>query len=312
MFLKVIAKTLEKYRSPRYRDRRAHYASSALTDLREQVWDWRKEPETNAPDLKGRMTMLMGTVIEEGVIKHILSHAHFFNLHLIGTQIQVGGSNPAWDGNLDGLFCYRDKETGKLQKPHVLEIKTAHGYGADLIVREFKPKESYLLQLGLYLKDLSEKGVTNTGILLYVLLSDNNFGEMLAFNCSYENGKISCSSVEKLFSQETVQGLDIEVDVLKALERFKEVDAHLQNKTTPAAEYKYKHALTPEYLYSVSDNQLKQALRGEKILGDWQPRYSRYFDKIIKEDNLVREYTEKEYELLRNELARRGKKKKGA
>jgi len=94
-----------------YRDRRAHYASSNLSCLRDQFWMWTKEPETNPTDLKGSMKMMVGNAVEDGIVKHLLSKLHFVGFHLIGTQIPVGGSNPDWNGYLDALMA-KKTDTG--------------------------------------------------------------------------------------------------------------------------------------------------------------------------------------------------------
>jgi hypothetical protein len=300
---KLLIRFFEKFEKPRYRDRRAHYASSALSDLRDLYWELTGVPVTNPPDFKQSITMSIGNWVEQGLIKDVIGNLHFFGLHLAGTQIPVGGSNPAWNGYLDALVCERIGD--KMQQPVVVEIKTAHGYGADLLHRTLEVKEGYLAQLGLYLKDLHEKGITNEGVLLYVLLSDKSFGEVVTVRVRYDVGTNTAIAYEGQRLDGTVQVLDQRLALSPILARFKKLSQYVEEKKEPAADYQYKRDLTPEFLAEQSDNALKQAANGEKILGDWQPRYSRYFNRILEVDKVKREYTPSEIALIRAEIERR-------
>lgn len=300
---KLLIRFFEKFEKPRYRDRRAHYASSALSCLRDLYWELTGVPITNPPDFKQSITMSIGKWIEEGMLKDVLGKLHFFGVHLAGDQIPVGGSNPGWDGYLDALVCERDGD--RFKTPVVIEIKTAHGYGADLLLRTLEVKDGYLAQVGLYLKDLHEKGITKEGVLLYVLLSDKNFGEVVAVRVRYDATTNTAIAYEGQRLDGSVQVLDQRLALSPILARLERLNKAVEEKKEPAPDYKYKRELTPEFLASQTDNALKQAANGEKILGDWQPRYSRYFDRILQVDKETREYTEGELQLIRNEIARR-------
>jgi hypothetical protein len=51
----------------------------------------------------------------------------------------------------------------------------------------------------------------------------------------------------------------------------------------------------------MSNEDLKIAWRGEKILGDWQVKYSRYKDKILALEGGYTGYTEEERALIKKE-----------
>lgn len=309
-FLEIWKKTILGYRQPRHRDKRGHYASSLTADQRDLYWAATGEPETNPTDIVGAMTMGMGTAVEEWAIKYVLQHAHFFGLHLMGTQVQVGGTSPvAVDGNLDGLFVFRNGET--YSSPYVLEIKTCHGYGADLLFRTGEPKEGYLAQIGYYLKDLHSKGITNKGILLYFSLSDRNYGNVAAIDCEYDaaTDTVTAYQMTELFSGET-RSIEYSLALAPLLEGLKTLEGYIERKELPPQKVFYKHPLTQEYLDTVSDAQLKRAANGEKVLGDWQVTYSRYKQQHVEAEGATLGYSDAEIALLKEEiLARKGEKK---
>ena len=286
-----------------YRDRRAHYPSSNLSCLRDQYWQWKKEPETNPTDFVGSMKMLVGSAIEDGLVKSVLSRLHFVGVHMIATQVAVGGSNPNWDGYLDALMAQK-KEDGSWDK-FVLEIKTKSGYGADLFWREPKPSNEYQTQLGLYLKDLHSKGVTDHGSFLYVLLSDAHFGQLVIINCSYDpkSDSIICHEAER--SDGSNYKLNTTFSLAGAIDRWKLLDKHLSTGIVPSGEYNYKYPLTAEVLREIPDAKLKKIVEGTLIYGDWQPVYSRYKNKQLLIDGIVPERTEEEKSLARAEYKRR-------
>jgi len=286
-----------------FRDRRAHYASGNLTCLRDQYWAWKKEPETNPTDFLGAMKMMVGNAVENGLVTTVLSKLHFVGWHIIGTQVPVGGSNPNWDGYLDALMA-RKKEDGTWDK-FVLEIKTKSGFGADLFWQKPEPSPEYMTQLGLYLRDLYHKGVTDHGLFLYLLLSDNHFGNIVTINSQYDpkSDSVICTSADR--SDGTSYTLETTLCLTGALERWRILDKHLANNTVPAGEYQYKYPLTQEVLREVSDPKLKKIAEGTLIFGDWQPAYSRYKNKQLLVDGVVPERTEEERNLARAEYRRR-------
>lgn len=290
-------------KQPRFRDRRGHYASSAFTDLRDSYWSLIGEPRTNQTDFLGKMKMLVGSAVEAQLVKEIFGDLHWDGIHLEGTQCQVGGSSPAWDGSLDVLL--KEKQEDGTYRGYVVEIKTKSGYGADELLRTLEPAKEYLAQLGLYLRDLSAKENITTGCLFYVLLSDKHFGQVLQFHCTYDSvlDEVRCVGVEG--SHLAKQGLDVRLSLKEVLERFKALDVCVQEKVVPQAEYQYKFPLTTDLLASQTDNTLQKMLKGEKILGAWQPRYSGYLDKILKTDGISRQYSESEISLIRKEYLKR-------
>ncbi|NDG29303.1 hypothetical protein EB118_04270 [bacterium] len=285
-----------------YRDRRAHYASGNLTCLRDQYWQWKKEPETNPTDFLGSMKMMVGNAVEDGLVKNLISRLHFIGWHVIGTQVPVGGSNPNWDGYLD-LLMAKKTETG--WDKFVVEIKSKSGFGADLFWQRPEPSPEYMTQLGLYLRDLHHKGVTDHGSFLYLLLSDSHFGELVSVYSHYDSktDSVVCTSAER--SDGTTYNLDMSLCLTGALERWKVLDKHLATNTVPAGEYQYKYPLTPETLQEIPDTKLKKIVEGTLIFGDWQPMYSRFKDKQLALDNIVPERTEEERNLARAEYRKR-------
>ncbi len=295
-----VKQLLLTYNSPRYRDRRGHHASSALKCLRDQYWEAKGEPITNPTDLVGELGFLVGNAVEERLVSNVFSMLHVNGVHLLGTQVSVGGSDPAWDGYVDILIGVRT-ETGSIQK-YAVEVKTKRGFGADMLYNGEPPDDNYLAQLGLYLMDLHRKGVTRFGKLFYQLLSNENFGKLVVFDAEYlpdsETIRIFRVSYSDKPSMEVEYTLNIRERVLA---RWKKLDYHLSTDTVPEPEYFYKYPLTPEYLRGIPTHDLKKAYRGEKILGDWNVRYSRYFDKILALSGDSREYTEAERALIKAE-----------
>lgn len=294
-----VKQLLFNYSSPRYRDRRAFYASSALSCLRDQYWEAKGEPVTNPTDIKGRMRMMVGSAVEAELIKQVFNNLHLFGVHLLSTQTSVGGTSPNWDGYIDALVGVKS-DTG-IQK-YAVEIKTASGFGADLLYNGEDPKDGYLAQLGLYLRDLHAKNVTRHGKLFYVLLSDKNFGSIVVVDVEY----IPDTETVRAYAVHYLDKPSINISVTlnlreKVLARWERLEYCLATDTVPEPEFHYKTPLTAEYLATVSTDQLKKAYRGEKILGDWQVRYSRYFDKILSISGDTREYTEAERALIKAE-----------
>jgi len=301
--LDAMIRTIIKGDRVNYRDRRAHYASGNLQCLRDQYWQWKKEPETNPTDAIGAMKMLVGNAVEAGLVQSILNRLHFLGFHVIGTQVAVGGSDPNWDGYLDALMAHQ-KEDGTWDK-FVLEIKTKSGYGADLFWRQPEPSPEYMTQLGLYLKDLHSKGVTDHGSFLYVLLSDANFGQLVIIDCIYDSKSDSIICMEAQRSDGSIYKLNASLNITAALDRWKQLDRHLIAGTEPRGEYNYKYPLTEQLLREIPDAKLKKIVEGSLVYGDWQPVYSRYKNKQLLVDGIVPERTEEEKALARAEYRRR-------
>lgn len=286
-----------KYRPPRHRDKRGFHASSIMSDMRDQYWALTGEPETNPPDLAGQVKMFLGTAVDDALAKHVLSNLHWFGLHLRGAQVPVGTSNPDFDGYLDALLVERDGD--KLGKQYVVEVKTKSGYGADLFARDFKVSDEYMAQMSVYLVDLAAKGVTEEGVFVFVLLSDNTIGDIAFVNVWLDKE----ANILWAKSYETLQGksgtLDYSFDATIPFKRALKLKEHVASKKAPAAEYQYKLPVTDENLKNFSDAQIMKAIRGEKILGDWQALYSRFLQKRLDTDGVTRQYTDKEVEKLR-------------
>lgn len=294
---------LEKSDRVNFRDRRGHYASGNLMCLRDQYWSWKKEAETNPTDFKGAMKMMIGSAIEDGIVKAILSKLSFFGYHVRGTQVPVGGSNPAWDGYLDFLLVKENKE-GKWEQ-FVGEIKTKSGYGADLFFKNPEPSPEYLTQIGLYLKDCHEKNVTSKGVFVFVLLSDNTFGDIVIIDVHYNPETNTVHVTDWINSNMQTGSIDVSLNLNNALERWHRLNKHIADGVVPPGEYQYKYPLTAESVRDISDAKLKKIIEGSVVFGDWQPLYSRFKNKQLAADNLVPERTEEELQVARSEYRRR-------
>lgn len=291
-----------EYKTPRLRDRRGHYASGIMMDMRDQYWSLTGEPETNPTDLVGHVKMWLGSSIEDGVTKFIKDRLHFFGLHCRGTQVSAGSSDPAFDCYLDALCSDRKGNQ------YVVEVKTKSGYGADLLLRDMEPSMEHMAQLGLYLRDTTKKGITSDGIFIYIPMSDSTIGDILFVYCTYDDDRVTAYKGDTLLGESRYLNFSFDVNV--AVERARLLDKHLADKTVPACEFPYKASLTPEFLDSCSDNHLRMALKGEKILGTWQANYSRYLDKRLDIDGEIRQYSESELTIIRDYYRTRHPKSK--
>lgn len=303
-FLQAMKAMLTETDRINFRDRRGHYPSSNLSCLRDQYWAWKGEPETNKTDFPGAMRMLIGDAVEKILIERILRHLHFVGWHPapVQSQIPVGQSNPNWDGFLDYLM-YKKTDSG--WDKFAVEIKTKSGYGADLFFAKPEPSKEYLIQIGLYLKNLHDAGETDHGVFIYVLLSDNHFGEVITINCNYDVKTNSVYATQYEKSSGDSGTLNVSANLTEAIERWKKLDEYIKANKVPPGEYKYKYDLTPEILREMPDAKLKKLVEGNIIYGDWQPLYSRYKNKQLLVDGIVPERTEEEIALARAEYKRR-------
>lgn len=305
-----IVEFFEKYRQPRFRDKRGAFdASAIMANARDLYWKSTGEKETNPTDYTGNMRMRIGKWIENGLNQEILQNLHWFGVHAYGgEQTPIGGSDPDINGYLDAILVQRVGD--KFGKPVVMELKTKQGYGADLLCQSYDPGPSYLAQLGYYLKDLHEKGFTNEGMFIFILLSDSRYGEMVQIDCRYDEmtDEVIAYKARHVFGDE--RDIDFRLKLTPALQRLQLIKQQIESGELPSAEHFYKMPLTPNTLAGVSDAQLRKAIAGEKILGDWEIAYSRFKDKHIEMEGSAKEYTDEELAVLRSEYARRHPKSK--
>lgn len=306
--IKRIKRHLEADKRVRFRDRRGHYASSAVKCKRDQFREWRGEKPTDPSDALGRMKMLVGSAVENEFVKQILGDLHWYGIHLVGTQVQVGGSKPAWDGALDALVAEK-KEDGSYER-YVVEIKTKSGYGADMLYNTFEPSQDYMAQLGLYLRDLSRKGVTNKGCLLFFLLSDRHFGKILQLEAEYLEKTDEVLFTRGYCSDGVERDLEFRLKLSSIDSNWKALEAALAADKMPAGDYHYKYPLTAELLDAQSDAKLRKMLDGEVVLGDWQTKYSNFKTANMKADGIDFGYSQEELEIIRAEYKKRHPKSK--
>ena len=285
-----------------YRDRRGHYASGNLTCLRDQYWSWKGEPETNQADFKGNMKMGMGNAVEAYIVQNVLRNMSFVGYHFRATQVAVGQSNPNWDGYLDALMY---KQDGDSWTPFVIEIKTKSGYGADLFSRCPEPSAEYMTQIGLYLKNMSDRGICNEGKFLYVLLSDSTFGDIVTVDVKYDPSSMTARASTWQNTNGTSGTVNVSVDLKVALERWVKLNEFIARNEVPPGEYQYKYPLTWETVKDIPDAKLKKIIEGAIVWGDWNPLYSRYKNKALAADGLTPERTEEELKVATLEYRKR-------
>lgn len=307
--IEVMQKHSQVDRSLRFRDRRGHYASSALSCPRDMYWSLTGVPRTDVPDMLGKMKMLAGSAMEAQLVKEYFSDLHWYGIHMLGVQGQVGQSNPAWDGSMDVLLAQRQGE--EMGKPYVVEIKTKSGYGADLLYASCEASPEYLAQLGLYLRNLHAKGITSQGCLFYLLLSDKNFGKMLQIDCHYDPTTNTIHATEaRLSDQSQPRQIEQSLCLDQVDANFRYVDECLASKTVPKAKYQYKYEVTPELVGTLSDDKLRKMFRGEVIQGDWQSRYSGWLTHNLAVDGISRAYNAAEKAIIHSEYMARHPKSK--
>lgn len=314
MLVERIRRFFAEYKAPRFRDRRGTYASGLMQNARDLYWSLSGEKETNPTDLVGNLRMLVGKAIERELTEQVIRNLHWFGLHAYGgaEQIPIGGSNPEVDGYLDGLLVERSAD-GRFDKPWVLEVKVKNGYGADLFKQDCDPGPEYLAQMGYYLKDLNAKKVTARGIFLFILNSDKSMGEMIEIECEYDEATDTVRAYRATHIDGSApRALDYRLEMGPVLKRIELIKQAVQKGVLPPSEHRYKHPLTPEFIASLSDAQLKKAIDGEKVLGDWQISYSRYKNKHVEAEGTCLGYSDAERALLVAEYKRRKPRSKVA
>lgn len=293
-----------------YRDKRGHYASRNLTCLRDQYWECTGVPTTNPVDLVGASKMLIGDAVERVLVNGVLDKLHFKGYHLCGTQVAVGGSKPAWNGYVDAVMAERLPD-GSFDV-FAVEIKTKSGYGASLFYETPEPTDEYMIQLGLYLKDLSEKNITSRGCFLYVLLCDKHFGTMVTVDCHYDEKTKHVHATGYKRSDGTSGSLNKKYDLGAALARWERLDKHIKEGIAPPPDYRYRYPITPESIQGMSDTALKKLIDGIAVPGDWQVKYSNYKDLQLKTDGISPEISAEERGIAVVEYKRRHPRSKVA
>lgn len=282
------------------------HVSEMMKDRRDLFWSLTGVAETNPLDEISKSNFEIGRWIEAGIREEIISKMHFHGMHLIAHDVTVGGAyGMPYIGHIDALMY--DMAAQELV---VLEVKTKHGYGADLLINsERTPSDEYIVQCAMYVKTLQDRGKKVRGQFFYYLLSDRSWGSKVGFKVKVDaNDVATVYDYEDSFGneQKTVATFDLKF-VRKRLEEFK---GYLTEGKCPPPDYPYNTPLTPEALAKESETQLKKALKGERTLGPWQPRYSRYKDLIISTDKVTLEYSPEQLDLIQDELDRRKRLKK--
>ena len=285
-----------------FRDRRAHYASDATGCLRDLYWKRKGVEPTNPPDLVSKLKMAYGSAVGDYFATRVFSRMFKVGYFLEGVEVPAGPSEPDINCYLDA-FMYNIE--GGEKNYFVVEIKTASGYGANLLAKTFEPKDSYLAQLGVYLKDLYNKGVTGKGALFYFLLSDQCIGQVVQISCYYDPHTDEIVAYKGEGSNGELKSMDVRYRVGQVEERLKKLDKYLADDVVPPADFVYKYPVTAETVREWSDNDLLKALRDGTVKGDWQVKYSSYKDLQLKTDGIALGYTEEELAIIKVEKRRR-------
>jgi hypothetical protein len=313
MLVESIAQFFKDFKEPRYRDRRGWDASGLLADSRDMYWKAIGEPETNPVDIEGRMRMMIGKAVERELTEQVIANLHWFGLHTYGNgQIQIGGSKPIVNGLLDGLIVSRSV-TGALSKPVVLEVKVKTGFGADLFLKDYNPGDEYLAQMGYYLKDLTEKGKAESGLFLFICVSDSNMGVMVEVECTYDAAtqEVRATSAKRLGEIEK-RAVDYRLSLGPVLERLTVLEQAVKLRELPPQHYVYKYPITGQLLADASDYTIRDCISGKKVIGDWQIKYSRFKDKHLALQKSSLGYSHEELQLFVQEYKRRHPKSKVA
>ncbi len=302
----TLKKVIMEHQAPRYRSRRAFYASEVAKDARDIYWSLTGEPKTNPSDLLSKIRMELGSGIEAVVVKW-LQAGTVFGLKFLGTQIPIGGSDPVpVDGYLDGLV--EDEQGNK----YAIEIKTKWGWGAFFFSKERDVGENWLAQMGYYLRDLNEKGITNKGIFLVLPFADESFGDLIAVYCRYDAATDTVIAYEsQSANDETPRPHNFRVAMKPLLDKLVMVQECVKNGTLPPVDKVYKYPLTPEVLAEAKDSDIKKALEGTKVIGDFEIGYSDYKQLHMQLQGGA-EYTEAELQLLAAENMERETRKRAA
>lgn len=304
---KFLVDSVKSIPSVRLRPKKEFWASQANAEPRDLYWNLTGEPPTNKTDFLGYSRMMFGNAVEKEVGMAWMSKLHFQGLHLVGTQIPVGGQDPDWNGYVD--FLLAQKEGDKFVTWPV-EFKVANGFGADLLLRNLEPKEDHVYQIGLYLRCFHQNGKPKDGQLLYFLNSDKNLGKMVQFSVRYDAETDNVT----VYRVDTSEGVSEEMEYTRCLkhvlDKWEMVLACIKKKELPKNEFWYKKPLTPEILADLSDANIKNAIEGNKIIGDWQISYSQYKDLHLKHFNTSAVYTDAELKILVDEYKRRHPKQR--
>jgi hypothetical protein len=277
------------------------HVSDLLGCVRDLYWRLTGVPETNPADDLSQHNFDIGNWVEAGLREAGFRRMHFDGIHYIDQNMLVTMQAHGFGivGHVDVYMIDLERD-----QPIAVEVKTKHGYGATTLVEKREPQIEHVIQLGLYLMMLRESGRNAIGKLVYVLLSDREWGVKATFNVHVDQqNRLHVTAYEDNMGNQ--QPLGISANLNDTLNKLPVLKTALETGVAPPPTYQYNYPLTPEVLAATTKTDLMRAIRGEKTLGPWQPRYSRYRDLIIKTDNVRLTYTPAEISLLKAELAKR-------
>lgn len=288
----------------RTRSRTGFWASDAGKDPVELYWDLTGEEPSDPTDATGIIRMGFGDAVERYFRDAWVSQMHLWGLHIVGSQIAVGGKNPDWQGYVDWLIKFREGD--KFGPTQVLEFKTVWGYGADFMLRNMEPKDDHLYQLGLYLKDFYDKrGKAIPGCLFYFCISDANIGEMVAFDVEYAPATKLVRATRVCNTMGQDRPCNVVKDLNYVFKKWEYVLDCVQKKQIPTPEFEYKYDVTKKLLTDASDRDIIAVLEGRKVIGSWRTEYSKYKKKLIALSGKTPFYSADEMAMFEKEWAER-------
>jgi hypothetical protein len=277
------------------------HVSDLLGCVRDLYWRLTGVPETNPADDLSQHNFDIGNWVEAGLREAGFRRMHFDGIHYIDQNMLVAAQLRGFGvvGHVDVYMIDLERN-----QPIAVEVKTKHGYGATMLMDKREPQLEHVVQLGLYLMMLRDSGRNAIGKLVYVLLSDREWGAKATFSVHIDQqNHVHVTAYEDNMGNQ--QQLSMLVNLNETLDKLDVLKKALDASVAPPPTYEYNYPLTPEVLAAATKTDLMRAIRGEKTLGPWQPRYSRYRDLIIQTDNVRLKYTPAEITLLKKELAKR-------
>ena len=246
------------------------YASDFGKPLIDLYFAFTDEPITNPPEWyetlkwgsgKGVETAMLDILKMNGIVKEDYDQKEHGRIEHKYKGIQINGYIDAL--SIDGYPI----EIKSINNKNVYDIGK---YEAG------NPRENYVGQLATYMEAKGEK----RGFLFVASIDGLNY---FWFECLAQgNGIYKCGNVV--------------VDLYKEWDRwcdlFDKLDKPLSKEII--MEFRYKYPVKEIDWHTVSATDISKARNGHKVLGDWQPLYSPWKNKIVKLQGDVLGYTQEE------------------
>jgi CRISPR/Cas system-associated exonuclease Cas4 (RecB family) len=283
-----------------YRDPRGFYVTHLGSCPRKVYNFWNKVTESNPSDLMSHLNFWVGDGFESALKENAFSKMFLQGIHLLNYQCSVGASDPRINGFADYLLGIEKDD--KSVEPFVVELKTKYGWGSKKMLKEKTPNEEHIFQVGYYLKDLHDKGVTNQGCIFYLLMQDYQPTKSLVqFNCVYQPEDETVKVYEVHSTAFASESMNLTVNLGEEINTLKQVEKDIEAGKKSRCKFQHKFPVTREMLGDQSDNAIKEAVTGNKLLGDWQCSFCSYKDHCAEEEGRALFYNDEELKLLMEE-----------